>query len=95
MKGHLVQIPGAVMSPCGILELVPINPGALCEALRFVDCHCCATAKRITGPQCQWQIARRICFIAALSKSDFDEPADGPSFQAELAFPYNSFVRLA
>jgi hypothetical protein len=34
-------------------------------------------------------------FIAALFKPHLDEPADGPSFQAELAFPYHSFVRLA
>jgi hypothetical protein len=36
-----------------------------------------------------------MCFIAALFKFHLDEPADGPSFQAELAFPYDSFVRLA
>ena len=73
----------------------PINPGAFREALRFVDCHCCATARSITGPQYQCQIARRMCFIAALSKSDFDEPADGPSFRAELAFFCDPFVELA
>ena len=28
----------------------PINPAAFREALRFVDCHCCATARSITGP---------------------------------------------
>jgi hypothetical protein len=46
-------------------------------------------------PQCQCQIARRLCFIAALSKSDFDAPADGPSFRAELAFFCDPFVGLA
>jgi hypothetical protein len=47
------------------------------------------------GPQYQCRIARRMCFIAALFRSHLDELADGPSFQAELAFPYDSFVQLA
>jgi hypothetical protein len=52
------------------------------------------TARSITRTPEQCQIARRMCFIAALLRSLLDEPADGPSFQAELAFPYDSFVRL-
>ena len=53
------------------------------------------TARSITGAQYQCQIARRMCFIVALFKSHLDEPADSRSFQAELAFPYDSLVRLA
>jgi hypothetical protein len=51
-------------------------------------------ARRIRA-QYECQIARRMCLIDALFKSHLDKPADGPSFQAELAFPYDSLVRLA